>query len=105
MFAFVRHDDGEAIGEVVDASLNGIRVKTANFIPADAEVDIHIQLSGTSKGESVRFSGNVVRKDPKEIGIHIKTIDMDSFLIWREMVSKFQGGTSLRSDIPKYKAS
>jgi len=83
MFVFVRHDEGEAIGDVVDASLNGIRVKTANSIPINTDVDIHIQLSGTSEGKSVRFGGKVIRKDPNEIAIHIETIDMDSFLIWQ----------------------
>ncbi|MCK5114632.1 MAG: PilZ domain-containing protein [Phycisphaerae bacterium] len=89
MFVFVGHDNGEAVGEVIDASLNGIRVKTAKAIPTDAEVDIQIQLGGKSDGKSVKFGGRVVRRDPKEVGIHIETIDMDSFLVWREMVNQF----------------
>ena len=89
MFVLVRHDDGEPVGEVVNASLNGILIRTANSIPADADVDIHIQLSGTPEGKSVRFGGKVVRKNSKETGIHIEAIDMDSFLVWHEMVNRF----------------
>jgi len=105
MFVFVRHDEGEAIGDVVDASLNGIRVKTANSIPINTDVDIHIQLSGTSEGKSVRFGGKVIRKDPNEIAIHIETIDMDSFLIWRDMVNLFQDGVSRKNLAPHREAS
>ena len=105
MFVFVRYDDGEAIGEVVNASLNGILVRTANTIPAEADVDIHIQLSGTPEGKSVRFGGKVVRKDSKETAIHIEAVDMDSFLVWREMVTRFHEEASNGSNTRKREAS
>ena len=102
---FVRQEKGEVVGDVINASLNGILVKTANSIPLDADVDIHIQLDGTNAVNSVKFCGKVIRKDPSEIAIHIDTIDMDSFLVWRDMVNRFHGGASHKNDAPHREAS
>ena len=105
MFVFVRYGDGEAVGDVVNASLNGILVKTANSIPRDADVDVHIQLGGTSAVKSIKFRGKITRRASNVAAIHIQAIDMDSFVVWREMVNRFEQQALQENDIPHREAS
>ena len=105
MFVFVRHDGGEAVGDVVNASMNGIVVNTSNTIPIGTDVDIHIKLDGKTAAKSIGFCGKVARKDSKKTAIHIETIDMDSFLVWHNMVNRFQKEAPDRNGTRQRKAS
>lgn len=69
-----------ATGEI-DVSMSGIRINTADPVPAtDTPCDVLIALeSSTADAVEIAIKGTVVRSEPGSIAVHFNEIDLDSY--------------------------
>jgi hypothetical protein len=77
--------------KVANLSLNGVLLKAKADIPEKAEIKIDILMEGTTSKLIVNLKGIVIRTGASEIAVEFKSIDLDSFVHLRNVVSYNEG--------------
>lgn len=73
-------------GTVNNLSMKGMFLDTVGRLDGEEPVDITIMLSGSSAELSVRLKGRVVRKTDQGIAIEFGEMDLDSFILLKNVV-------------------
>jgi tRNA 2-thiocytidine biosynthesis protein TtcA len=69
-----------------DLSLKGIFVETDHKVDVGADVDVTLELSGTSSLMTLEMKGRVARQDHDGLGLDFIEVDLDSFHHLRNIV-------------------
>ncbi|MBF0531228.1 MAG: PilZ domain-containing protein, partial [Deltaproteobacteria bacterium] len=69
-----------------DLSLKGVYVETKDMLPIGTEVEIVVDLAGSSSLLSLRMVGRVARLDADGMGLDFLEVDLDSFFHLRNIV-------------------
>lgn len=84
--AVVTAGGSDALGPVLDISLNGVLVGTDPGQGPGAPCDVRIQL-GDDPEQSIAASGEVVRRDAQGVAVRFETMDLDSAAHLRRLVT------------------
>lgn len=69
-----------------DLSLKGVYVETKDSLPIGTEVQIVVDLAGSTSLLSLRMVGQVARLDDEGMGLDFSEVDLDSFFHLRNIV-------------------
>ena len=77
--------------KVVDLSLKGVLLKTENEIPKDSKVKVGISMEGSTSKLKINVEGIVARSTKANTAITFTSIDLDSFIHLKNIVSYNEG--------------
>ena len=81
--------EGRSIrGEVENLSMRGMFLRVRNLIPVQVPLTIRVILSGASSFVSITIHGSAVRKDAEGVGIEFSGMDLDSFILLKNIVEQ-----------------
>lgn len=81
------HFEGKSVrGVVENLSLKGMLVRNAELFPVGTPLAIRIQLAGSTAEVSIRLTGEVIRHQEKDMAIEFKGMDLDSFMLLKNVV-------------------
>ena len=89
--AAVRCGDRDVEGQVENLSLHGAFIATTEQLPADAVVDLAIQLNAPTSQLTINCTGAVVRTEDRGFGVEFREMGLDSFVHLKNVVS-YQNG-------------
>ncbi len=89
--SLVKYQDKSLEGRITNLSMYGMLLQTSKKIPIDTPVDVEIFMEGTTSRLAVNLQGQIVRSDEEGTAIVFKSIDIDSFVHLRNIVSYNEG--------------
>ena len=81
-----------------DLSLKGLFVETDQPLPLETEVDVGLNLSGTTSSVLLKMTGKVARVDGNGMGIDFMEVDLDSFFHLRNIIKYNAGDPAVVDD-------
>lgn len=70
-----------------DVSLKGLYVQTGERLPLGTEVEVLLELGGSTSSLSLKMKGRVARVEPGGLGVEFSEVDLDSFFHLRNLLS------------------
>ena len=93
--AVVKADGVEFSSKVTNISLNGAFLETERRLDLGLVVDLSIVLSSLNTDMKVQLKGDVVRLENEGVAVQFKDIELDSFVLLRNIVIYNTGDSSL----------
>lgn len=93
--AVINKSDKEIKGEVRNLSLNGMFVNISDGFQIGDEIKSVISLSTVNSEMSLHLAGNVVRIEPEGVAVQFKGIELDTFILLRNIVIYNNGNSDL----------
>ena len=84
--AELQFEDKTVSCEVDNLSLKGMLVKSPDLFPVGTSLGIRIELTGATVEASIRLTGNVVRHQDGAIAVEFSGMDLDSFVLLKNVV-------------------
>lgn len=83
------YDGKEICGNVVNMSINGIGIETANteIPPEKAEVDLVLVITGDGAEIKMNVASTVIRSEQRFLGLRFNSVDLDTFIHIRNIVA------------------
>ena len=82
-------------GEVCNLSLNGMFVNISDGFKIGDEIKSTIHLSTVNSEMSLNLAGDVVRIEPEGVAVQFKGIELDTFILLRNIVIYNNGNSDL----------
>ncbi len=79
--------EAEIVGETQDISINGLFARVDKELKLNSSVGISIQ-AGDDPAEIIECCGKVVRRADYGVGIRIETMELQSYIKWRYIVTQ-----------------
>jgi hypothetical protein len=103
--SYVLYKDQKLKGTVENLSLNGVLLKVEESIPANENVEVQINLSGSTSRLCINLQGLVVRQDDRGLAIQIIGMDLDSFIHYKNVITYISGNErEIMSEFHKFVA-
>ena len=80
-------NDAETTGETQDVSLNGLFAKIGEDLELNSSVKLLIKPE-EDKPDIVECHGKIVRKTDSGVGIQIESMELQSYIKWRYIVTQ-----------------
>ncbi len=91
----IRANEKEFQGELRNISLNGLFIKLDRELKPGIEVEVSVALSSVNTDMTVVLKGIVVRCEEEGVAIQFKDIELDSFILLRNIVIYNSGDSDL----------
>jgi hypothetical protein len=90
----IKWQDSSFKGEVENLSLQGMLARITESIPAGAEVEITIYLTGVSPQIPINLQGEVIRSSEEGLALKFVKMNTDSFIHLRNIMAHNTGDSS-----------
>lgn len=89
--AYVKAGDTTISCAVDNLSIKGLYLQCVEHVPLGTEVEVTVELTGTTSKLILYLTGVVMRNDEHGTGVKLKNMDFDSFIHLRNIVGYNSG--------------
>ena len=83
--ASIKYNDHTCFANIKNASLQGLFIEINRDVPLDTNLQITVFMPSNT---SIRLNANVVRHEQSGVGVKIQSMDVNSFVNLRNVISK-----------------
>ncbi len=89
--SIIRFNNRPIQGTVLNICLQGMFIDIPETLPDQALVGVEMLMDGSDIHKSLLLPGRVVRSGSKGTAIHLKKLDLDSYIIIRNILMEHSG--------------
>lgn len=94
----IRYDTRTIRGVILNISLKGMYIDVPERLPNHVMVDVELLLASTGASKTIILQGQVIRSESGGTAVMIMKLDLDSYIILRDLMMDRSGKPELIMD-------